>query len=110
MITPKHCRPGHVEVRWVPDNSGMRVGAKQAERKDMEDLEKMERRAMGEELEVGSMQSKDKQQNMEDMDNLEKIERGESMQSTDKTNMDEKKTMNKVEAKAKELELDRKEL
>ena len=101
-------RPGHVEVRWVPDNSGMRVGAKQAERKDMEDLEKMERRAMGEE--VGSMQSKDKQQNMEDMDNLEKIERGESMQSTDETNMDEKKTMNKVEAKAKELELDRKEL
>ena len=35
-----------MEVRWVADNSGMRVGAKQADRKDMEDLEKMERKSI----------------------------------------------------------------
>ena len=77
-----------MEVRWVADNSGMRVGAKQADRKDMEDLEKMERRSMEEE--VRPMQSTDQQQNM-DLNNLEKMERGESMQSTVKTNMKEKK-------------------
>ena len=98
-----------MEVRWVADNSGMRVGAKQADKKDMEDLEKMERRSMEEEEEVRPMQSTDQQQNM-DLNNLEKMGRGESMQSTVKTNMDEKKVMDKMEAKSNELELDRKEL
>merc|ERR1712037_138091 len=71
-------RPGQVEVRWVPDNSGMKVG------------EKMGRKTK-EEVEVGSKQSTDKQS----MDQLDEVA---------------KKTLEKVEAKAKELELDREDL
>ena len=67
-----------MEVRWVPDNSGMRVG------------EKMGRKTK-EEVEVGSKQSTDKQS----MDELDEVA---------------KKTLEKVEAKAKELELDREDL
>ena len=78
IITSKYCRPGQVEVRWVPDNSGMRVG------------EKMGRKTK-EEVEVGSKQSTVKQS----MDELDEVA---------------KKTLEKVEAKAKELELDREDL
>ena len=67
-----------MEVRWVPDNSGMRVG------------EKMGRKTK-EEVEVGSKQSTVKQS----MDELDEVA---------------KKTLEKVEAKAKELELDREDL
>ena len=53
------CRPGQVEVRWVADNSGMRVqGSKQ---------EKLERKTK-EDVGVGSKQSTDKQ----NMDEVEK--------------------------------------
>ena len=79
VITLKYCRPGHVEVRWVPDNSGMRVGPNQ------EKKEKMERETKEEE-EVGSKQN---------MDELDKVE---------------KKTMDKVEAEAKELKQGREDL
>ena len=70
-----------MEVRWVPDNSGTRVGSKQ---------EKIGRKTK-EEVEVGSKQST----NMHSMDELDEVA---------------KKTIDKVEAKAKELELDREDL
>ena len=73
-------RPGHVEIRWVPDNSGMRVGEKQADKKDMDVLDKMERMSK-EDVEVGSMQ-----------------------------NMDEVEVKDEVEATSKKLELDREDL
>ena len=36
VITLKYCRPGHVEVRWVPDNSKMRVGSNQEKKENVE--------------------------------------------------------------------------
>ena len=75
-----HYRPGHVEIRWVPDNSGMRVGEKHADKKDMDVLDKMERMSK-EDVEVGSMQ-----------------------------NMDEVEVKDEVEATSKKLELDREDL
>ena len=77
-----HYRPGHVEIRWVPDNSGMRVGEKQADKKDMDVLDKMERMSK-EDVEVGPMP------------NMDEVER---------------KTKDEEEAKSKKLELDREDL
>ena len=59
VITLKYCRPGQVEVRWVPDNSGMRVGPNQEKKENVE-------RKTKEEVEVGS------KQNMDELDKVEK--------------------------------------
>ena len=83
-----HYRPGHVEIRWVPDNSGMRVGEKQADKKDMDVLDKMERMSK-EDVEVGSMQ------------NMDEVER----KTTDEVEVEDED-----EAKSKKLELDREDL
>ena len=77
-------RPGQVEVRWVPDNSGMRVKSSKQDKN-----EKMERTTKEEEVGMGSKQSMEKQ-NMDD--NVEK------------------KTMDRMESKAKEFELHREDL
>ena len=66
----------------MPDNSGMRVGEKQADKKDMDVLDKMERMSK-EDVEVGSME------------NMDEVER---------------KTKDEEEAKSKKLELDREDL
>ena len=84
-----HYRPGHVEIRWVPDNSGMRVGEKQADKKDMDVLDKMERMSK-EDVEVGSME------------NMDEIER----KTTDEVEVEDEE----VEVKSKKLELDREDL
>ena len=84
-----HYRPGHVEIRWVPDNSGMRVGEKQADKKDMDVLDKMERMSK-EDVEVGSME------------NMDEIER----KTTDEVDVEDEE----VEVKSKKLELDREDL
>ena len=85
-----HYRPGHVEIRWVPDNSGMRVGEKQADKKDMDVLDKMERMSR-EDVEVGSME------------NMDEIER----KTTDEVEVEVEE---EEEAKSKKLELDREDL
>ena len=85
-----HYRPGHVEIRWVPDNSGMRVGEKQADKKDMNVLDKMERMSK-EDVEVGSMQ------------NMDEVER----KTKDEVEVEDE---DEEEAKSKKLELDREDL
>ena len=86
-----HYRPGHVEIRWVPDNSGMRVGEKQADKKDMDVLDKMERMSK-EDVEAGSM------------DEVERKTKDEVQVEVEVEDEDEE------EAKSKKLELDREDL